>query len=238
MSSEDLHALTAAYALDALDHLDRQRYERHLANCSTCRTELNGFREVSGRLATATATDTSPALRGRVLAAVADAQPRSAATAPPHRLRRWHSAVAAAVAAAAVVAVAALGVLLANSHNRLTANERNQREIAAVLAAPDCKIMHAPLRTGGTATVLMSAHMRALVVTANGVRPAPSGQRYQLWLMRATGDVRAGTLPASGSAPVMIFAGGSPGGQRLGISLESDPRPSQPSAPMLAVIQL
>jgi hypothetical protein len=80
--------------------------------------------------------------------------------------------------------------------------------------------------------------MHALVITANGVRPAPPGQRYQLWLMRATGDVRAGTLPPSGKAPVMIFADGPPGSQRLGISLESDLHPSQPSAPMLAVIPL
>jgi anti-sigma-K factor RskA/putative zinc finger protein len=237
MNAEDVHALTAAYALDALDHLERQRYERHLTGCGACRTELRGFREVSGRLATVAATETSPALRGRVLTAVADAQPSSATAAATH-VRRLRVAVAGAVAAAAVVAASVFGILLANSHDRLTASERKQQEIAAVLSAPDCKILHAPLRTGGTATVVMSPHMRSLVVTASDVRPAPSGKRYQLWLMRATGDVRAGTLPASGKGPVMVFADRSPGGQRLGISLESDPHPSQPSVPMLAVIQL
>ena len=238
MNTDDVHTLTAAYALDALDQTERQRYERHLTGCAACRTELRGFCEVSGRLATVTATDASPALRERVLAAVASADQTNATPIPMRRPRRWHLAALSAVAAAAVVAATVSSVVAANSDNRLTANPHDQREIAAVLSAPDCKILHALLTTGGTATVVMSPHMRALVVTAAGVRPAPTGQRYQLWLMRPSGDIRAGTLPASSGAPVMVFADQPPNGQRLGISLEHDPRPSHPSAPMLAVIQL
>jgi anti-sigma factor RsiW len=237
MSSEDLHALTAAYALDALDHLDRQRYEQHLTGCGACRSELRGFSEVSARLASLAATDASPALRDRVLSAVASArQPKPT----PTRTGRIRGSLVAATgaAAAAVIAAAAFGIAAAHDQDQLTANQRMQREIAAVLSAPDCKIVHAPLRTGGTATVVMSPHMRALVVTASGVRPAPSGQRYQLGLMRATGDTRAGTLPASGDGPVMVFADGSPRGERLGISLENAPQPAHPSTPMLAVISL
>lgn len=238
MNSEDVHALTAAYALDALDQVERQRYERHLTGCAACRTELRGFREVSGRLATFAATEASPALRADVLTAVASAGRPSATPVLMGHLRRWHVAAAGALAAAAVVAATVFGVVAATSRDRLTATQHEEREIAAVLSAPDCKILHAPLRTGGTATVVMSPHMRALVVTAEGVRPAPTGQRYQLWFMRATGDTRAGTLPASGAGPVMVFADGAPTGQRLGISLEREPRPSHPSAPMLAVIPL
>jgi anti-sigma factor RsiW len=238
VKSEDVHTLTAAYALDALDQIERRRYERHLTGCGACRAELRGFREVSGRLATAAAADAVPALRDRVLTAVAGAEQPSAALVAIRRPRRWRTAALGAVAATAVVAAAVGSVVAANTHDRLTASQHQQREIAAVLSAPDCKILHARLTTGGTATVVMSPHMRALVVTAAGVRPAPTGQRYQLWLMRVSGDVRVGTLPPSGGGPVMVFAGGEPAGQRLGISLEHDPRPNRPNTPMLAIINL
>lgn len=238
MNSEDVHTLTAAYALDALDPSERQRYERHLTGCAACRTELHGFLEVSGRLAAVAATDGSPTLRERVLTAVDSAEQISQGPVAARGSRRWRVAALGAAAAAAVVAATVFGVLAANSHDRLTASQQEQREIAAVLSAQDCKILHVRLKTGGTATVVMSAHMRALVVTAAGVLPAPTGQRYQLWLMRNSGDVRVGTLPRSGTGPVMIFAAGSPAGARLGISLEHDPHPSRPNTPMLAVIQL
>lgn len=236
MNSHDVHALTAAYALDALDQPERQRYERHLAGCPGCRTELGGFREVAGRLGTAVATDVSPRLRERVVAAVVGADQSAAASDPRPRARRWRAAAVAAVAA--VVAAAVVGVVAANSGDRLTTGQHAQREIAAVLSAPDGIILHAPLRTGGTATVVMSPHMQALVVAASGVRPAPTGMRYQLWLMKASGDTRAGTLPTLDDGPVVIFADGAPADLRLGISLEQDAHAARPSIPMLAIIQL
>ena len=38
--SDDIHALSGAYAVDALDDVERARFERHLANCEACRAEV------------------------------------------------------------------------------------------------------------------------------------------------------------------------------------------------------
>lgn len=238
MSSEDLHTLTAAYALDALDDVERRRYERHLTSCPRCATELRGFLELSARLATATATEPPPGLRNSVLTAATQCDQASAPP-PASRLpHRWIAVVAGAVAAAAVAAAAVSGVVAARSEDRLTASRREQREVASVLAAPDCKIVRAPIRTGGTATVAMSARMHALIFTAAGLPAAPAGQRYELWLMRPSGDTRAATLPAADGGPVMVMASAPIAGQHLGLSLERDTRPSRPTAPMLAIIAL
>ena len=40
---DDLHELTAGYALDALDPVDHARFEEHLATCDRCREELRGL---------------------------------------------------------------------------------------------------------------------------------------------------------------------------------------------------
>ena len=239
MSSDDLHTLTAAYALDALDQVERRRYERHLTRCARCSAELRGFRESSARLATASATNPPPELRERLLAAVTDRERTPATSAAIRRPPHWVAAAATAtLAAAAVAAAVVFGVLAAHSQAQLATGQREQREIATVLAARDCKIVRAPIRTGGTATVVMSARKHALVLTAAGLAPAPPGQRYQLWLMRPSGDTRAGTLPAAGGGPVMVMAKGTIAGQHLGISLERNTHPSRPTPPMLAIIRL
>lgn len=238
MNSEDLHALTAAYALDALDEAERRRYERHLTSCSRCSAELRGFRELSARLASAAATEPPPALRNRVLTSVTPSGRASEPAAATHHVPRWVGVATGAVAAAAVAAAAVLGIVAAHSQDQLTASLREQREVATVLAAPDCKIVRVPIRTGGSATVAMSASMHALVFTAAGLRAAPTGQRYQLWLMRSSGDTRAGTLPAAAGGPVMVMANGAIAGQHLGLSLERETRPSRPTTPMLAIIPL
>ncbi len=38
--TDDIHALSGAYAVDALDELERVQFEQHLAGCSACRAEV------------------------------------------------------------------------------------------------------------------------------------------------------------------------------------------------------
>ena len=40
MNSDDIHALSGAYAVDALDDVERAEFERHLASCAACREEV------------------------------------------------------------------------------------------------------------------------------------------------------------------------------------------------------
>jgi hypothetical protein len=65
------HALAGAYALDALDPAERDRFERHLASCRTCPGEVRGYAAAAALLGLAAAVTPPPALKGRVLDAVA-----------------------------------------------------------------------------------------------------------------------------------------------------------------------
>ncbi|MDN4173283.1 anti-sigma factor [Nocardioides sp. SOB77] len=73
--SDDIHALSGAYAVDALDDLERAQFERHLAGCDSCREEVDGLRETSALLAETTMTTPSAELRDRVLAGIATVRP-------------------------------------------------------------------------------------------------------------------------------------------------------------------
>lgn len=63
--------LTALYALDSLDADERVLVEAHLDACSTCRSELAGFRATGTRLAEVVSRKPPAGLRTRVLAAAA-----------------------------------------------------------------------------------------------------------------------------------------------------------------------
>ena len=65
------HLLAGAYALDALDGAERARFERHLASCRTCPDEVRGYAATAAVLGQAAAVTPPPALKGRVLDAVA-----------------------------------------------------------------------------------------------------------------------------------------------------------------------
>ncbi|MDN4160941.1 anti-sigma factor [Nocardioides abyssi] len=73
--SDDIHALSGAYAVDALDDIERAQFERHLAGCEICREEVDGLRETSALLAELTEVTPSAALRDRVLAEIATVRP-------------------------------------------------------------------------------------------------------------------------------------------------------------------
>jgi anti-sigma factor RsiW len=127
---DDLHELSALYALDALAGEDRDRFERHLEGCEECRKELDALRGAGASLAFAVDGPAPPVeLRARVLAA-ARAEPQNVV---PLRRRRFGArAVGALAAAAAVVAVVA-GVLSTrdgSGSTRAILNDPGARHIA------------------------------------------------------------------------------------------------------------
>lgn len=69
--SDDVHALTGAYALSALPEDEQLAFERHLAECAACRREVKEFHAVTADLASLVAEPPAPSLRARVLAATA-----------------------------------------------------------------------------------------------------------------------------------------------------------------------
>ena len=97
--ADDLHTLSAPYALDALTPDDRERFEEHLATCEKCRAELAGLSDAAAALAFAVAGPAPPPeLRGRILES-ARREPSNVVALRPRRAIFASAAAALAVAA-------------------------------------------------------------------------------------------------------------------------------------------
>lgn len=228
--------------MDAVDEPDRGRFERHLAGCEPCRQEVRGLREATAALAAATAVRPPAALRGATLRAAG--QTRQMPAAPvggPGRRRRRRLVVLAAGVAAVVVAVAVVvGVSASGMQDRLDQAQQHDHAVATVLSAPDATMLSDPVRTGGTATVVMSHRERALVFTAADLRVLPSAKRYELWLTGPSGDRPAGMVTASphgGMAGPMVVSG-LLAGDSVGLTVEPASGSHQPTAPPVLMISL
>lgn len=73
--SDDIHALSGAYAVDALDDAERARFERHLAECTACQAEVESLVAAASELSVLTEVPPPPSLRAKVLADIATVRP-------------------------------------------------------------------------------------------------------------------------------------------------------------------
>lgn len=257
----ELHTLAGPYALDALPPRDRARFERHLAACESCAHEVRGLMETAGRLADATAAPLPPGLRERVLAEAARTRQlppvlgKSGLSRGWARRSSWPRIVRPAwplslalgrplgrplrLGLAAVLAVAALafGGLAVVSQHHMSQLQARDHLLAAVLTAPDAKMMTARAASGGTATIVVSEHMGALAFSSAGLPALPDQMGYELWLMGPSGDHPAAMLPAPQHGMTSpVVATGLRAGDKLGLTVEPSggaPRPT--STPILLV---
>ncbi|WP_309649994.1 anti-sigma factor [Nocardioides sp.] len=218
--SSDIHALSGAYAVDALDDIERAQFERHLAECDTCRSEVDSLLEASGVLAEAVFLAPPAALRDRVLAGIETVRPL-----PPvvtnvvsldtvRRKRRFP----ALVAAAAVVTLIGAGVAVTQPWQ----DETTQITLSAadrVLQAPDAETWTKSPVTGGTIKVTRSRSLNQAVVEAKGLATLPDGKTYALWLQHDGVMIPAGLLSGEGTLPVVLE--GDPGSaEATAVSIE------------------
>jgi hypothetical protein len=237
---QDPHSLTGAYAVDALDAgAERDRFTRHLDRCQSCAGEVRGFREVATALAFATAVDPPPELRTRVMAAVArtsqvppEAQPR-----PMRPARAWVPWLSGAVAMAGIVLAVVFGFAQAHTEQQLSQEQAQNQAIAAVLAAPDARLIVQRTSAGGRAAVVLDASRRELIVTTSGLPALPAGKVYQLWLIGPGKTVSAGPLPpASSGRTAPVLASGIAAGDKLGLTVEPTPGSARPTTtPIMAM---
>lgn len=251
----ELHTLAGAYALDAVSDADRARFEQHLAHCEACATEIRGLREATARLGASAAVRPRAELKVRALRAAARTRqlPPVTSDAPPSRrnwrlrlaagtrsrLRqhRWLPRVAIASAAGFLAVAVIMGVLAMGAQHRLDQDRARGHSIAAVLNAADVTMLTARVTSGGTATVLASRHMRALVFTAARLPALPAAKDYELWLMGPGGVRPAGMLPRSKAGMVgPMVVSGLASGDRMGLTVEpADGSARRPSAPVMMV---
>jgi anti-sigma-K factor RskA len=254
----DLHTLAGPYVLNALPPRDQERFERHLAACPACAEEVRGLRETTARLAAATATPPADRLKEKVLAEVSrtrqlppDAgQPAAGvrwlaagrgAAAVRRRLRPggqpWTRPVALVASTALLAAAVVFGSMALIAQHRLSQAQASEHMLAAVLTAPDVRMMSAPVAGGGTATIVMSHRADALAFSSAGLPGLPAGKAYELWLMGPPGDRSAGLLPhpAHGMTSPVV-ATGLHTGDMVELTVEpSGGSPHPTSAPVLRV---
>jgi anti-sigma factor RsiW len=169
--ADDLHSLSAPYALDALSADERARFEEHLAGCDACRADLAGLNDAASSLAFAVEGPAPPAeLRGRILDA-ARAEPSNVV---PFRPRRSiATSVAAVVAIAATAAAVAIGIhALSVSHSLTTT-----RSALRVLADPDARHVRLPGAKGQVVVAPSGTAVLALRLPA-----PPKGKTYEAWV--------------------------------------------------------
>ena len=238
----DLHILTGAYALNAVDEPERDRFEHHLRRCRPCDNEVRGLAETATSLAMAVTMAPPPRLKDRVMAAAAVTRQ----VPPPvdhRRLRRatrssWVPRLATAVAAVSVAVAVVLGIIQVSTQHRLDSARARNQAIAAVLAAPDARIVTQATSAGGTASVVVSRAERQIVFTSAGLPPLADGKVYQLWLIGPR--VRsAGLLPlpsAGKTAPVL--ASGLVAGDKVGMTVEPAGGTSLPTTTPILLMTL
>lgn len=240
---EDLHMLTGAYALDAIDGAERDRFERHLHRCQPCGHEVRGLQETATRLAVAVAGTPPPAMKAAVLASAArtrqlppavDARP-----APDKRAARGRRPrLAVVIASVATAVVIALGIAFGMQRDQLDTVRAQQRAVAAVLNAPDARIVTEPTSLGGTATMVVSAHQHRLIFTTNGLPALASSRVYQLWVVDPGGGATSvGLLTRSGTEGTLpVLASGLIRGDRMGVTVEPSGGTKQPTTKPIVVI--
>ena len=236
------HTLAGAYALDALDGPDRARFERHAARCQECPREVTGLREATARLAAAAAAQPPAALKEALRTETARTRQLPPVTQGSHATRRTRPRPGArrlALALGGAAAVAAVTVWATASLGPPAGPPSSGQEIATVLTAPDAVKLTAQVRTGGTATIVMSHHDGMLVFAAARLRRLPAAQHYELWLIGSGRDRPAGRLPApSHGMTGPVVASGLRSGDRLGLTVESATGTRRPTAPMILELTL
>ncbi len=219
--ADDLHTLSAPYALDALTREERALFEEHLETCEQCRAELAGLTDAAASLAFAVEGPAPSAeLRGRILAA-ARSEPSNVV---PLRPRRQVFAVASAtLAAAAAAAAVGFGIWAASLHHSLT------REQAAVRVLGNPSSRHVGVR-GGKGELVVAPSGQA--VLALSLPAPPKGKTYEAWVaspsVHRAGEFDGGTT----LLPVRVARGA-----RVMVTIEKSGGVDAPTSRPLIVAQ-
>jgi len=248
--------LVVLAALDALDGEDRAAFEALVAKDPEIQREVAAYRELVGRLGTATAPVPPPAaLRERLL--------RETRPAPAARPLAWLSP---ALATALVAALAGLVVVFAqrNAARREAAFERQAaqearqvaqraeaeaaalRESLAIEVAfrelvirPQSRVVSLaglPPAPQANARVVWHAERREAVLLASGLAAAPAGKAYELWIIAKAAPVPAGVfqVDAQGRAVFRLPEGlDFAGVKTFAVTLEPEAGVPAPTGPMV-----
>lgn len=210
--SDNIHALAAAYALDALDPTESSAFEQHLDGCELCTEDVREMRETTAALGAAVATTPPEQVRTTVLGQARQMSQSEGIAAVPvvdlaeHRARRlsanrWLTGVAAA----ALIVAGALGISTYQANQRADEIEVAADEITALLADPDATVARTDVAGGGTGTLVVSADREQAAFLTASLPATNQGETYQLWAIDDTGATSIGLLqPDDGRATTLV----------------------------------
>jgi len=212
------------YVLGALTDAERAAFEAHLAVCAACAAEVRALTPVAAGLAAAAGTaEPSPAVRQRVMAAIAGRRSSSHVSVN----LAWLAAAAAVVLAIGTGTYATrlrerVGVLESRLRDAIRRADTNEQRVAelrrssdgafsmlAVMLAPDVarvELAGQPAAPSASARAFWS-RSRGLVINATNLPPLPAGRTYQLWVLTAQpAPISAGLLkPDAGGRASAMF---------------------------------
>jgi anti-sigma-K factor RskA len=223
----DIHTLSGAYVLDAIEPDERDAFELHLAECVSCREEVDALRKATTALGESVAATPPPRLRDNLLAAIARTPQLPPVTRQqteqslPHR-RRWVGMLAAA---AAVLVVGGVGTTVVVRND----DDGPQRYTASqVFDAADVRTQTIAVGAGSV-RVGLSQQLGVLAIDGSKMPPLPGHKVYQLWLMDQGKAISLAVMDHSAYAVEPIPASGS-----LGVTAEPPGGSTAPtSAPLL-----
>lgn len=175
-------------------------------------------------------------------AAVTPLEPRRRTAGPS----RWF-AVAAAILAFALVAVTTTGVALWQRTNRLeqqladTAVQLEEQralgqqvaELAAVLSAPDARLVDVETDLSGGLRIVVADSADAGVVVADQLEAPPDDRAYQLWLLEDGEPRSVGVVPPDQRDGVVGVLADVGGAQAVAVSVEPPSGSDAPTGPIV-----
>ena len=169
MDHQEAQELLGAYALGAMADGELRQVRAHVLSCEECMREADGLTEaVSAFALSAGGTALPTGFSERVLETIREERPE-----PAPRPRRSWFAVAAGATGLALTLAALFGMVTARSQV-----ERQERVLQAMLRDEGFSLSG----TSGAVAKVISVEDGA-VFAATGLRAAPEGHDYQLWLI-------------------------------------------------------
>lgn len=246
MITSDPHESSAAYVLHALPEEERGEFEAHLEECESCRREVAELRATAATLGRSTAETPPPALRERVLSAVAttpqEHRPRTSGAGTSGR----SPARALRMALAASVAVILVCLGLAGWQHREASDARAdaqqaeaaRQHLTRVLTAPDAQLESEQLPDGATASVTFSRVENSAALAVSGLPALPANQTYEAWFMEDGTPVPAGLLSADPGRRLTLLKGSLDDAEAVALSVEPAGGSPQPTTVPLGAIPL
>ncbi|MGW7343445.1 anti-sigma factor [Streptomyces sp. NPDC054854] len=230
--SEQLHALSGAYALNALDPGERDAFERHLERCVLCTQDVREFSATAARLGSAVALPAPPGMRRTVLARIDGVRQQPPARRKIVALRRRALPLALAACLAGTLA---LGGAALREHEQAQRTAIALQDLTAVLSAPDARTVTTRPGSGMTGKVVVSASRDRAAFVSSGLPAAPAGRTYQLWFADGSVMRPAGLVRADGAT---VLTGPVGRATAIGLTLEPSGGSEQPTSPPLMLLAL